>query len=159
MKLCLFLLRQLSKIIMAASMADRIDISFRDPLKVLCHHLRKVVAVHLHQGRRGFCLRLCQLLLAASEHLLHKPLGKRGVPAECHTVKPGVMNRKIRIQEESVPDRNTQRRTINQLDLSEALIKKEAFQRFIFLISTDIGSCFSLFRDRPDPVRCNDNRV
>ena len=54
------------------------------------------------------------------------------------------MNRKIRIQEESVSDRNTQGRTINHFDLSAALVKKEAFQRFIFLISTDIGSFFSV---------------
>ena len=87
-------------------------------------------------------LRLCQLLLAASEHLLHKPLGKASIPAERHTVKPGMMDRKIRIHEESVSDRNTQGRTINQFDLSVSLVKQESFQRFIFLISTDIGSGF-----------------
>ena len=39
-------------------------------------------------------------------------------------------------------DCNTQGRTINQFDLSVSLVKQEAFQRFIFLISTDIGSGF-----------------
>ena len=129
-QLLLLVIRQPAQVIMAAGVADGVYIIYRDTLKIPRHHPGKVISVHLHQGRRGFRMRLCQLLLPASEHPLHEPLRKARVPGQRHAVEPGAGNVERRVEEQPPADGHAEGGAVDQRDLRAAHLKQTGPQRF-----------------------------
>ena len=151
MQFFLLVIAQLPQVIVTAGMADVVNVCDRDPLKVLCHHLCEIIAVHLHQGRRGINVRFRQLFLATPKHLLHEPLGKARISGQCHAVKPGMGNMECGIEKQTPGNSHTKGRAVYKCDLRAVVLKQKCTQSVVLFICGNIGARLSV----PSLIRGN----